>query len=138
MDRERIFDKLDELKDYLRDLEEDLPQKESVYLQGRTQRRACEKDFELICETLVDICNLLISGKELGKPADNKDSVDKLIKNSIIPQDLGDRIKNMLGLRNLLVHKYAKIDDTQVYTHFKNETSDIYEFLEKINEFLEK
>lgn len=136
MDKERISDKLDELERYLGELRDDLPEKQEHYIQNRRRRRACEKDFELLSECVVDICNLVISGKELGKPADNKDSVNKLVENSILPKSLGERIKNMLGLRNLLVHKYGKIDNSQVYDHFREELSDVHDFIEKMDEFL--
>lgn len=105
MDIKTIREKIDELESYLNELEALLPEREDDYVNLKT-KRACKKTFELACEPLIDVCNIIISKKGYGKPTDNRDSVNKLAENSIISEDLGDRLKDMIGFRNLLVHRY--------------------------------
>ncbi|MDY6789428.1 MAG: DUF86 domain-containing protein [Candidatus Nanohaloarchaea archaeon] len=138
VDTERINDKIDQLHSYLSQLEEDLPETAEEYVRNRTTRRACEKDFELACDTLIDICNIIISGFNNGRPRDNRESIQSLVKEDIIPQTLGNRLKDMNGFRNLLIHRYGKIDHEQAFVHLESETGDFQEFIEHIDSFLEE
>lgn len=136
LDAERIRDKLDELASYFQELEEDIPESEEEYLRGRIIRRACERTFQLACEDILDICNLIISGKGWQIPKDNRDSVRRLAENRIISRELSVRVEDMISFRNLLVHRYGKVDDSRAYEYLRGEMNDIYEFIKAIEDFL--
>lgn len=137
MDVERIKDKLAELQVYITELDEDLPDAEDEYIGERKTRRACERTFQLACEDVLDICNLVIAGKSLGLPKDNRDTIRKLADNKIIPKKLSDRLEDMVGFRNLLVHRYGKVDDSRAYHYLKEDIDDLYEFAEMIEKLIE-
>jgi len=128
MDIERIKDKLSELKVYIMELDEDIPEDEEEYIEDRIPRRACERTFQLACEDVLDICNLIIAGKALGLPKDNRDSIKKLSDNKIIPEKLSTRLEDMVSFRNLLVHRYGKVDDSRAYHYLKEEIGDLSDF----------
>jgi len=136
LDTERIKDKLSELQSYLIELEEDLPDSMDEYLKQRMTKRACERTFQLACEDVLDICNLVIAGKGLMLPKDSRDAIGKLTENKIIPEKLSSRLQDMVSFRNLLVHRYGKVDDNRVYLHLKEETIDLYKFIEVIEDFI--
>lgn len=94
MDIERIRDKLSEIKVYLIELDEDIPEDEEEYLKERVTRRACERTFQLASEDVIDICNLIIAGKVLGLPKDNRDAIRKLADNKIIPEKLSAKLED--------------------------------------------
>ena len=135
MDIQRLQEKIDELESYLHELDMLLPDYERAYLDLRT-KRACEKTFELACETVIDVCNIIIAQKGFGKPVDNKDSVNNLVKNAVISESLGDQLKDMIGFQNLLVHQYGKVDDRRAFNYLSNERKDFFEFITAINEFI--
>jgi len=137
MDIERIKDKLSELSVYIVELNEDIPDEESEYLGERLRKRACERTFQLACENVLDICNLIIAGKGFGLPKDNRDALRKITDNRIIPKRLEARLEDMVSFRNLLVHRYGKVDDSKVYYYLKEEIGDLYEFAEAINKLIE-
>ena len=137
MDVERIKDKLSELLVYIAELDEDIPGAEDEYIEERRTRRACERTFQLACDTILDICNLIIAGKGLGLPKDNRDAIRKLADNKIIPKKLSERLEDMVGFRNLLVHRYGKVDDSRAYHYLKEEIDDLYEFAEAIEKLIE-
>ncbi len=124
MDKERIFEKMDELEKYLRELEEYLPEEEDEYLKNGLKKRACERAFQLASENLLDICNLIISEKGFGIPVDSKDSIRKLAENGVIPGSLSTRLEELVGFRNLLVHQYGRIDDLRAYSYLSAESKD--------------
>lgn len=137
LDIERIRDKLSELQSYLIELEEDIPDSMDEYLKQRMTKRACERTFQLACEDVLDICNLIIAGRGFMLPKDNRDAIGKLTENKIIPEKLSSRLQDMVSFRNLLVHRYGKVDDNRVYLHLKEETIDLYKFIEVIDDFIE-
>lgn len=137
LDIERIRDKLSELQSYLIELEEDIPDSMDDYLKQRITKRACERTFQLACEDVLDICNLIIAGRGFMLPKDNRDAIGKLTENKIIPEKLSSGLQDMVSFRNLLVHRYGKVDDNRVYLHLKEETIDMYKFIEAIDDFIE-
>ncbi len=137
MDIERIKDKLSELKVYIMELDEDIPEDEEEYIEDRIPRRACERTFQLACEDVLDICNLIIAGKALGLPKDNRDAIKKLSDNKIIPGKLSTRLEDMVSFRNLLVHRYGKVDDSRAYHYLKEEKDDLSEFILTIEKLIE-
>jgi len=137
MDIERIKDKLSELKVYIMELDEDIPEDEEEYIEERVPRRACERTFQLACEDVLDICNLIIAGKALGLPKDNRDAIRKLSDNKIIPMKLSARLEDMVSFRNLLIHRYSKVDDSRAYHYLKEEIADISDFILTIEKLIE-
>jgi uncharacterized protein YutE (UPF0331/DUF86 family) len=116
LDKDRLFEKIDELENYLRELEEYLPEEEEEYLNSGLIKRACERAFQLAGENLLDICNLIISEKGFGIPSDSKDSIRKLAENGVIPGSLSTRLEELVGFREL---------------------KDFYEFIETIDKYIE-
>ncbi len=137
MDIERIKDKLSELLVYIAELDEDIPDTEDEYIGERRTRRACERTFQLACEDVLDICNLIIAGKSLGLPKDNRDAIRKLADDKIIPKKLSNSLEDMVSFRNLLVHRYGKVDDSRAYQYLKEDIDDLYEFAETIEKLIE-
>ena len=138
MDIERIKDKLSELQVYILEFNEDIPDEEDEYLEDRVTRRACERTFQLACEDVLDICNLIIAGIGLGLPKDNRDAIKKLGDNKIIPKKLEARLEDMVSFRNLLVHRYGNVDNSRAYKYLTEDIDDLYEFAEAINKFVDE
>lgn len=136
LDKERITDKMDDMEQCLRELEDYLPAAVDEYLGSGMRRRACERAFQLACENLLDICNMIISDEGLGIPIDSKDSISKLCQHDVISQSLLSRLEELTGFRNLLVHQYGRVDDSIAYRSLRDESGDFYEFLEEIENFI--
>jgi len=136
LDIERIIDKMDDLEKCLRELDEYLPEGVEEYLRNGMRRRACERTFQLACENLLDICNMVISDEGLGMPRDSGDTVRKLASHNMISESLALRLEELIGFRNLLVHQYGKVDDSRAHKHLYGESGDFYEFLEEIERFI--
>jgi uncharacterized protein YutE (UPF0331/DUF86 family) len=137
LDKDRLFEKINELENYLRELEEYLPEEEEEYLNNGLIKRACERAFQLASENLIDICNLIISEKGFGIPADSKDCIRKLAENGVIPVSLSTRLEELIGFRNLLVHQYGRVDDSRAYSYLNVELKDFYGFIETIDKYIE-
>lgn len=137
LDNDRILEKIAEMENYLRELEEYLPEQEQDYLNNGLRKRACERAFQLASENLLDICNLIISEKGFGIPSESKDSIRKLAENRVLPASLSTRLEELVGFRNLLVHQYGRVDDSRSYSFLNMELKDFYEFIEIIDRYIE-
>jgi len=136
-DRERIFAKLDEMTRYVEELKEMLPEEEE-YLQNLIKRRACEKTIEAAIESLIDVSAMIVSAQRFGLPASEESILDILVERKVLNKGSGERLKDMKGFRNILIHRYAHVDDEIVYQNLTEYLDDFYDFRKAIESYLEK
>jgi len=79
-------------------------------------------------QEIIDISCALVSSNNLGNPKNYRECIEILIKNGYISEELGKRLISIVGLRNLLVHEYIKIDLSRLY-EFLNNLNDFKEFI---------
>lgn len=62
--------------------------------------------------------------------------LDILVTNDVIDNKIKEKIKSMKGFRNIIVHRYAGIDDELSYEFLIERLSDFDEFIEQIEMFM--
>ncbi len=82
------------------------------------------KRIEYAIENLIDIFYIINADLELGIPEDDSSMIDNLEAKSIISISVRNLMKNMKGFRNVVVHRYGKIDDKLAYTFIKENMGD--------------
>lgn len=137
LDKERILAKIDELDSYLNEIKGIAPGSFEEY-QKIEKKRACERLLQVSIEVVIDICNLLVSGLRLGLPAEEDDLFSKLLIAHIISREMREKLRQMKGFRNILIHEYARVDDELVYKAVKRELGDFEAFKKEVLQFLEK
>ncbi len=135
LDRSRILSKLDEMIQYVKELRDMLPEEEE-YQHNLIKRRASEKTIEVAIESLIDVSAMIVSSQKLGLPANEENIFDILIENGILSKKLGEIMKDMKGFRNILIHRYAHIDDVIVHHNLNNFLDDFYEFKDAIESYM--
>lgn len=108
------------------------------YLANEDYQELVERNFQVAIQTCIDIANYLIAQENLSVPDEEENIFITLSKSKIIPKALGERIKGMVGFRNILVHEYLGIDHTLVYDLLQNRLADFDNFAKAIITFLEK
>ena len=76
----RITDKIEEIDEYLSELSEIIPGNFDEYQNDFKTKAACERYFEKIIESIVDLCFLVIKDKKLKIPEEDKEAFDILDK----------------------------------------------------------
>ena len=137
LDKNRILSKLDELDSYLTELEDVMPKNYEEYINSIEKKRSCERLLHIMIECTIDVCNLMVKGLRLGLPAEEEDLFEKIEKKKIISKKMKEKLKLMRGFRNILVHRYADVDDQLVFENLKN-INDFREFRKQIISFLKK
>ncbi|MCX6096657.1 MAG: DUF86 domain-containing protein [Candidatus Bipolaricaulota bacterium] len=137
LDRERILIKADRLDGYLRELADIAPRTFAEY-QGVEKKRACERLLQLSVEVVIDICSVLVTNLRLGLPAEEEDLIHKLTEGRVLSPEMGARIREMKGFRNVLVHEYAQIDDRLVYQALTERVKDFVAFKQEVLAYLKR
>lgn len=83
--------------------------------------------FESI-QIVIDISCQIVAEKNLGTPKNYADCIALLMTNNFLTRELGEKIIQMVGLRNLLVHEYGIIDVIKLYEYL-NHLDDIKDFV---------
>jgi len=107
----RIEDKIDEIDKLLDELIEIMPNDFNEYNSDFKTKAACERYFEKIIEAAIDLAFLVIKDRRLQLPEEDKRVFDILSREKLISEDLAIKLKEAKGMRNIIAHKYGKIDD---------------------------
>lgn len=94
--------------------------------------------FQLIVDTSIDINTHIIAESGLIVPDDYQSTFITLGENKIIAMEFALRIAPAVGLRNLIIHRYEKVNLRKMVDDMKNEISDFVEYLAQIEKFLKK
>lgn len=86
--------------------------------------------FECI-QIVIDISCSLVSSFNLGNPKNYRECLEILKKEKYISKDLADNLISSIGLRNILIHEYFKIDTPILYQSLSN-IGDFTKFVEEI------
>lgn len=135
IDRDRILAKLDQLDGYLAELRSIVPGRFEDYQRVET-RRACERLVQVLVETVIDTCALLVSALRLGLPGEEDDLFEKLAQRGVLSPDMVGTLRRMKGLRNILVHGYGRINDEVVYDAVRYRLADLEAFKQAVLAFL--
>lgn len=107
-DPELIEKKLAAIETYLRELE---TLADPARLRDDTkEERFIAHTLQLAIQEALDVASHIVSDDRLGEPRTNRELFTLLEKAGWIEEELADRLRNMAGFRNLLVHGYAAVD----------------------------
>lgn len=115
VDPDRILDRLARLDRLLALLETVVTQGESAYQDDLKTRLQAERALQLAIQICIDIGAHLIAELSLDAPSDYRGVFRSLEAAEIIEPQLATRLGDAAGLRNLLVHGYADLDDSAVW-----------------------
>lgn len=132
---QKINDKLDALGQYHQELVEDLPPYDE-FVAERLTRRGIEKTIELIADAVLDITMIIISAKGLEKPVDSAESIRVLSKHKFLSPGLAAKLEDLIRFRNLLVHRYAHVEEEKEYANIEENHEDIVDFIKEMEVLL--
>jgi len=119
-------------------VEEHLPEDIEDFLSLGIIKDGIYKRLEFCIENVFDISAVLNADYNLGIPGSDEDIVDNLIRNEILPEDMKEKLGSMKGFRNIMVHRYGKIDDNLAFNILSEHLDDFYEFISLINDVISR
>ena len=110
VDRALVLRKLAELEEYLRQIKEYADITVEQYSKDWKTQRVIERTLQMIIETCIDIAGHIISDKGYRIPSSYADTFRVLHENNILGKDLFAALEKMAKFRNIIVHRYDRID----------------------------
>jgi uncharacterized protein YutE (UPF0331/DUF86 family) len=106
------------------------------YKDNKILRGYVERTLQVCVQICLDIGSHLIAEFGFRHPQDNKDVFVVLKEEGIIPEEFLPNLLNMAGFRNIMVHDYARVDNTVVYGILKRHLDDFGRYARLVNDFL--
>ena len=97
-------------------------------LNNFTKEDAIILNLQRACEQVIDIAMYIVSSRKLGLPQSKKNAFEILLKNNLISEDMFEKMKRMIRLRNVAIYDYQEIDDEILIDVIENHLDDLKEF----------
>lgn len=117
---------------------EELEITEDVLEENKERAAATKYYLQTAVEACANIAEHIIFGLNLGNPTTSKELFPILVRHNIISHELSEKLKDAVGMRNVLVHMYLEVNLGIVANSATVGLNDLREFAKAINEFLEK
>ena len=101
--------------------EDDLDRQESVLF-----------NLQMAIQNCIDIAAHIVSEEGYGIPGSANEMFYLLEENNILERALTEKMVSAVGLRNLIVHEYGKVDLKKVYRVAKEDIRDLTAFIKSI------
>ena len=89
-------------------------------------------NLQLAIQGCIDIASHVVSDEGWPVPDTLAGIFDILEQHKVIPQDLNEKLKKMVGFRNIIIHEYGTVDLDKVYIVLTADIKDIYSFLKQV------
>lgn len=137
VERQIIGKLLDQLKDYIFDIE-NMSFDEADLLQNRDIQHLLNHRLHTAVEICIDIAMHITSALELPGRESAIDVIQLLGKNKIISAKLSEEFQKAPRLRNLLVHGYTQIDYSFLFRDYRKDLRDIKQFAAEIKKYIDE
>src|SRR5687768_8409898 len=94
------------------------------------EERFAAHTLQLAIQSALDVALHIVSDERLSEPRTNRELFTLLEDNGWIESPLAQRLRNMAGFRNILVHGYQKLDLSILVDALRNRLPDLISFVE--------
>jgi uncharacterized protein YutE (UPF0331/DUF86 family) len=129
--RDRVLAEVDEIQGYLKEPRQIRPSSYEEYSTSIEKRRSTERLLQISIECVLDTCSLVASALRLGLPSSEEDLLEKIESADIFQHATMRKIKAMRAFRNILVHRYGRVDDHIVFDAITKQLTDFDTFIEE-------
>jgi uncharacterized protein YutE (UPF0331/DUF86 family) len=106
------------------------------FLDSSEKIDAAKYNLIVVTEGACDICNHIAAKAGGRSPVSYADCFEILKELGLFSPELLKKLVEMAKFRNLLVHRYRKVDNSRVFDIIKNDISTIREYLKTINSYI--
>lgn len=100
------------------------------------EERFVKYTLQTAIQAMLDAASHVISDERLGEPETNRAMIDLLERRDWVPAGLAQRLRNMVGFCNILVHGYDTVDLRIVESILTSHLDDLLTFAQAIRQRL--
>ncbi len=101
-------------------------------LENYTKQDSVTLNIQRVCEAVIDLGMHVIAEKGLGIPQTSRDAFEILQDNRIITPEMCERLKAMIGFRNIAIHNYQRLNLKIIQAIIEKHMEDLMHFSEII------
>ena len=132
VDHDLVLAKAGLIRRHLRRMKEKGEVDLETFLNDLDRQEVISFNLHLAIENCTDLAAHIISEEGLGVPGSASEMFYLLEDNGFITTQLTEKMIKAVGLRNLIVHEYDKIDLTRLFEIVHKDTKDINDFIVSI------
>jgi len=126
-----VLNKSETIKKCVQRINEEYADK-SDNLDNITKQDSIILNIQRACEAAIDLGMHVIAEKELGIPQWSREAFDILYEQGIIDNGISERLKAMVGFRNIAIHNYQKLSIKIIQAIIEKHLKDLVDFTEII------
>jgi len=140
LDTYRIERRIQEIHKRLKKLNDKFkPLRESEFVKDDSLNAEAERHLQTAIQACIDIANHIVASLGFNKKFEKTGEVFyELVENGILDGDFAEKMINITGFRNILVHGYLDVQRNITYDNIQNRLGDLAKFAQYIENFLEK
>jgi len=94
-----------------------------------------ERNIQFCTEFLIDLSSYILSKLDIEIPETYKEIVEKIYVIKIVDDDLKDKLIDIVGLRNIIVHMYADVKAELIFDNLEEIIKILKISIKKLLEF---
>lgn len=97
-------------------------------LDDQTIQDAVVLNIQRACETAIDLAMHVVASRQLGVPQGSRHAFELLRDAGLLEPELADRLRRMVGFRNIAVHQYQRLSRPILESVVRDRMSDFTSF----------
>ena len=126
-----ILNKIEIIKRCIRRVEEEYDGNPKN-LENYTKQDSITLNIQRACEAVIDLGMHVIAERDLGIPQTSRDTFEILQDNRIISPEMSERLKAMIGFRNIAIHNYQRLNLKIIQAIIEKDLKDLLCFTDVI------
>jgi uncharacterized protein YutE (UPF0331/DUF86 family) len=136
INREVINAMIDLIDENIRLIEELKSQSFESFSNNFRDIQAAKHSLQEAIEACLDIGSHIVAEKGFRRPEDYKDIYKVLEEEEVIDHVLSAKLQEMAQFRNLLVHRYGKIDTRRIFIIMSEDINDVKGFVKMVLKYI--
>ncbi|MFP4020782.1 MAG: type VII toxin-antitoxin system HepT family RNase toxin [Halanaerobium sp.] len=101
-------------------------------LENYTKQDSIILNIQRLAEAAIDIAMHIVAELDLGVPQNSREAFQFLAAENLIEAEMAEKLKAMVGFRNIAVHEYQKLNLKIVEAIIENEIEEVKNFSQKM------
>jgi len=132
VDKDLLLAKASSVKRYIKRIEEKSKIDLDTFLSDIDRQEIVLFNIQMAVQNCIDIAAHIISEEGLGIPGSTSEMFYLLEENAYLDKQITEKMVKAAGLRNLIVHEYAKVEITQIFDIAQKNITDLNAYLKVI------
>ena len=101
-------------------------------LENYTKQDSIILNIQRLAEAAIDIAMHIVAELDLGVPQNSREAFQFLAAENLIEEEMAEKLKAMVGFRNIAVHEYQKLNLKIVEAVIEKEIKEVKNFSRKM------